>query len=224
MWLVLAGSWLVAVVLTLAVCRAAGRADEQAERRARTLVESGKRTSTIGLVAAATAIGATCGAPEAEARSCASPASDAAPADLAAAVGCRITNLRVARGLDPLSSQRQLRVSARRYAEDMAERDFFSHVSPDGSRLRDRLLASGYVDERCSWHVGEVLAWGSGTDADAGWVVRAWMHSPPHRRVLLGDDFTDLGVGIAAGAPVETPSDVPALTAAALLGHRHCPA
>jgi uncharacterized protein YkwD len=33
-------------------------------------------------------------------------------------------------------------------------------------------------------------------------VVRAWMASPSHRRVLLLPAFRDLGVGVRRGAPV----------------------
>jgi uncharacterized protein YkwD len=44
--------------------------------------------------------------------------------------------------------------------------------------------------------VGEVvgLLRGSGGNAQAHWIVRAWMASPPHRSVLLRGDFRRLGV------------------------------
>jgi uncharacterized protein YkwD len=218
MVLILAASWLLIVVLTLAACRAAGRADEQTERAIR------RRSRTIGVVTAATAFAGASAAPGVGARSCPSPAADAPPPELVAAVGCRIADIRAERDLQRLRSQRQLGLAARRYAADMVQRDFFSHVSPDGARLRDRVIAAGYVDESCSWHVGELLAWGSGTDAGAGWIVRAWMHSASHRRILVGPDYEEIGIGIAPGAPVATTDGAPALTAAAVLGRRNCPA
>jgi uncharacterized protein YkwD len=218
MVLILAGCWLLIVVLTLAACRAAGRADEQAERAIH------RRTHAIGVVTAATALAGSCVAPGAGARTCPSPSADAPPPELASAIGCRIADVRAAHDLQRLRSQRQLGLAARRYAADMAQRDFFSHVSPEGARLRDRVIAAGYVDESCSWHVGEVLAWGDGTDASAGWIVHAWMRSPPHRRILVGADYEEIGIGVAPGAPVQTADGVPALTAAAVLGRRACPA
>jgi uncharacterized protein YkwD len=224
MVLILAVCWLVMVLLILAVCRAAGRADEQAERAGRHLAEKGRRTRVIGLVTAASALAGTSAAPPADARTCAAPAADAPTSELAAAVNCRIAGIRADRDLSRLRHQRRLGAAARRYAADMAERDFFSHVSPEGGRLRDRLIAAGYVDEQCSWHVGEVLAWGSGGDASAGWTVRAWMRSGPHRRILLGSDYDEIGVGVAHGAPVAMPAGVPAITAAAILGRHDCQA
>jgi uncharacterized protein YkwD len=217
------GIWAIVVLAVLTVCRAASRADEQNERAARRLAEAGKRSRTIGLVTAATALGAhASSAPSAEARpSCASPPRGSPAPEMVAAVSCRISALRQARGLDGVHRRRGLAVAARHYATDMAVHDFFSHVSPEGSRLRDRITSSGYANGRCAWHVGEVLAWGDGEKATAQATIRAWLHSPPHRRVLLTRGYDDVGVGVAQGDPVG--SDVaPAITVAALLGHRRC--
>ena len=49
--------------------------------------------------------------------------------------------------------------------------------------------------------VGEVLAWGEGRFASPRAAVRSWLLSPPHRRVLLGRNYRDVGVGIALGSP-----------------------
>jgi uncharacterized protein YkwD len=220
--LILAVCWLLVLAVTLAVCRAAGRADEQSERQMEDLTEASRRTTAIGLVTAATVLAAASAAPRSEARSCPAPAGDASTSELAGAVSCRIADVRADRDLHRLRSQRQLGATARRYAADMAQHDFFSHVSPDGAHLRDRLIAADYVDAQCSWHVGEVLAWGTGRDASAAWTVRAWIRSAPHRRILVGPDYEEIGVGVVHGAPVETAPGVPAITAVALLGRHHC--
>ena len=34
------------------------------------------------------------------------------------------------------------------------------------------------------------------------WVMRAWMHSPPHRHNILSRQFRDVGIGVARGVPV----------------------
>jgi uncharacterized protein YkwD len=220
MVLLLAGAWVVVVLLVLTMCRASSRADEEDERSARRLVEASRRSRTIGLVTAATALGAYSSAPEAGAAGCASPPTGAPTPQVAAAVSCRISALRERHGLGRLDRSPRLTAAARRYSADMAERDFFSHVSPEGGRLRDRITRTGYANG-CAWHVGEVLAWGAGSRATAQSTVRAWMRSPAHRRVLLGDDFDDVGVGVAPGDPVGSGAQ-PAITVAALLGHRHC--
>jgi uncharacterized protein YkwD len=46
------------------------------------------------------------------------------------------------------------------------------------------------------------------------------MESPGHRQILVSDRYSDLGVGMVAGTPErEFPHGV---TAAAVLGRRHC--
>ena len=52
-----------------------------------------------------------------------------------------------------------------------------------------------------SWAAGEALAWGSGRQATPRGIVYAWMHSPPHRAVLLGRKYRDVGIGVALGSP-----------------------
>ncbi|HWI72766.1 MAG TPA: hypothetical protein VNT55_12495 [Baekduia sp.] len=52
--------------------------------------------------------------------------------------------------------------------------------------------------------LGEDLAWGTGRHAAPAWIVRAWMHSPPHRRVMLSTRARVAGVGVADGTPFVT--------------------
>jgi uncharacterized protein YkwD len=51
-----------------------------------------------------------------------------------------------------------------------------------------------------AWEVGEVLAWAPGRPTPHREVL-AWMHSPPHRRIILTASYRDVGVGIAFAAP-----------------------
>jgi uncharacterized protein YkwD len=48
--------------------------------------------------------------------------------------------------------------------------------------------------------LGENIAWGSGTDATGGAIVRMWLESPSHRATLLNHAFRYVGVGIATGS------------------------
>jgi uncharacterized protein YkwD len=215
MLLVLAAAWLLVLVVVLALCRAAARADEQDERAGRKLA----RARAVGLVTATAAV-AQLQPPAAHAAGCAARVG-VTPAGLAGAIACRIEAERASDGLRTVHDDAALTRAARRYADNMATHDFFSHVSPQGGRLRDRIERSGWVSDRCSWDVGEMLAWSSGTLATPAWVVSAWMKSPEHRRILTGRRYAEIGVGVAPGAP--TPTSSPAITAVALLGRHHCP-
>jgi uncharacterized protein YkwD len=76
----------------------------------------------------------------------------------------------------------------------MVGRRYFAHNSPSGSDPIRRALASGYRGHRRT-EVGEnLLTWaGALTPAQ---VVRAWMHSAPHRRDILHRAWKEVGVGL----------------------------
>jgi uncharacterized protein YkwD len=84
--------------------------------------------------------------------------------------------------------------------------------------LADRVRRAGYA--RCRWLVGEILAWGVGPRSSAAGTVRAWMDSPPHRRILVSRRYRELGLGMQAGAPIEGLQR--GVTVAAVLGRRIC--
>jgi uncharacterized protein YkwD len=110
---------------------------------------------------------------------------------------------RAAHGLPPLGPDRQLARAAGAHASDMVRRGYFSHVSPDGRRLVDRIRRTGWLSGRPLWFVGEDLAWGIGRPGTPAGIVRAWMHSPPHRRIILGRAYRRVGIGAARGTPVD---------------------
>jgi uncharacterized protein YkwD len=112
-----------------------------------------------------------------------------------------VNQLRTRSGLQPLTYHTQLNASAQKYAEDMARRGFFSHVSPSGEMLKDRVTASGYYDRSYSsscfcvkgFAIGENLARGQKTAQAA---VDSWMKSPKHRAAILNADYTQTGIGV----------------------------
>jgi uncharacterized protein YkwD len=117
-----------------------------------------------------------------------------------AAVACEINRERRSRGLATLDRHDELARAGERHAADMVRRSYFSHVSPGGQTLAERLRAAGYADGR--WAAGEVLAWGTRARSTPGAIVDAWMGSPGHRQVLLNPRYRDLGIGFARGNPV----------------------
>ncbi len=222
MMLLLAGGlavWLLAVLVVLSICRAASRADER-EASGR-LVEASRRSVGVGLAAAAVSFGTH--APSASGRErCANRdvPYEANPALVRDALLCEIDRVRDRRDLRGLRPDAQLDLAAGRHAADMFERKYFSHTSPGGGDLGDRARRAGYAQRTCSWRVGEVLAWGVAQRSTAAATVAAWLDSPTHRRILVSRRYAELGVGTAAGTPIEQyPSGV---TIAVMVGARHC--
>lgn len=119
----------------------------------------------------------------------------------AGAVVCLVNAERARHDLRPLDANNDLGRAAERHSQDMVRRAFFSHVTPTGGDLSDRLRRSGYSHGNGAWHGGEALAWGTGTLATPEATVAGWIASPPHHRVLLGRNVRDVGVGVAAAAP-----------------------
>ncbi|MEM7031740.1 MAG: CAP domain-containing protein [Chloroflexota bacterium] len=92
----------------------------------------------------------------------------------------------------------ELREVARGHARDMAERNFFDHVTPEGITLRDRLRTAGIVK---NW-VGENIQVNTHPpDQAAEEAMRWFLGSEPHMNNILAEPFTRLGVGVAEGPP-----------------------
>lgn len=104
-----------------------------------------------------------------------------------------LTNeVRAREGVLPVTYVEPLGKSSLYKAEDMAEKTYFEHVSPEGKKLRNFLKEVGY-----NYSVaGENLAVGfSSPEA----MVNAWVESPTHFANLIDPDFKDIGVGSAVG-------------------------
>jgi uncharacterized protein YkwD len=119
----------------------------------------------------------------------------------ARSVVCLVNADRARHGVRALRGDGDLRRAAGRHSRDMVRRGFFSHVTPSGADLSDRLRRTGYIHGRGDRDVGETLAFGTGTPATPRGVVAGWIASPLHHRVLLGSAFHEVGVGVAAGVP-----------------------
>lgn len=82
----------------------------------------------------------------------------------------------------------QLAHAARNHAQDMAARDYFAHVTPEGVRPADRVTLAGY-----EWRAtGENIAAGY---PDPAAVVDGWLTSPGHCHNLMNPVYRELGVG-----------------------------
>jgi uncharacterized protein YkwD len=55
---------------------------------------------------------------------------------------------------------------------------------------------------------GETIAWGTGASGGAAGIVSMWMHSPPHRAIILTAGLHRVGLGLALGTYAGTPGAV----------------
>jgi uncharacterized protein YkwD len=120
-----------------------------------------------------------------------------------AAVLCLHNRERTARGLPALKEHAKLREAAEGHSVSMIADSYFSHDSPGGEDMADRILGTGYARGQ-GWSLGENIAWGTGDLATAGEIHRAWMRSAGHKANILRRQFREIGIGIALGAPVDT--------------------
>ena len=170
------------------------------------------RRLVIGLLAlAAIAIGA---APAAAAcRGAGAHPTRARISTLDRATLCLLNVERTSRGLRGLRAHRQLQLAAQSYAGAMVAGGFFSHVSPTGSTLDQRIRqGTRYIAGALRYTIGENIAWGEGALASPRAIVAAWMASPGHRANILRGAFREIGIGIAPGAPVQGLAGAPAVT------------
>jgi uncharacterized protein YkwD len=108
---------------------------------------------------------------------------------------------RTERGLGPLCLSPILTRLARARSEDMLERDYFSHYTPEGTTVMNQIERLGYDGPDGYYLAGENLArGGDGTDTDTPeYMFDGLMHSPGHRENILREEFTEVGIGARSG-------------------------
>lgn len=96
--------------------------------------------------------------------------------------------------LEPLELSQPLGQAAELKAQDMAQQDYVAHVSPDGQEPEDMLEEVGYTYNTA---IGENIAAGQ-EDVEA--TFEQWLNSPEHNEIMLGEQFTAIGIGRAQNA------------------------
>jgi uncharacterized protein YkwD len=140
--------------------------------------------------------------------------------DYASSLLCVVNETRRDWGRSSLGSQRNLKRAAGWQASDMTQNDYFSHTSPDGDTLADRLDRANFIPSSDRWAAGENLAAGHGQMGSPAEIVDGWMNSREHRINLLDPDFTMVGIAASRGWPGPDVSDSDSLTIAMDLGWR----
>lgn len=95
-------------------------------------------------------------------------------------------------GLAPLTMNNELADAARRKSSDMFSKNYWAHISPDGTTPWYFIKSAGYE----YMYAGENLARGYYSSAD---VINAWMASSSHRENMLSANYKDIGFAIQEG-------------------------
>lgn len=102
-----------------------------------------------------------------------------------------VNEIREENGLQKLILNSELSDVARLKSQDMLENNYFSHTSPTYGSPYDMMTQYGIKYT----FAGENLARGQKTPEQ---VVNAWMNSPGHRKNILSERYTQIGVGYVA--------------------------
>lgn len=95
-------------------------------------------------------------------------------------------------GLPALALNQSLSAAAYTKGRDMIDRDYWAHVSPDGTQPWKFFSDFGYKYR----YAGENLARDFSTANSA---VDAWMNSPTHKENILNPKYKEIGIGVVEG-------------------------
>jgi len=122
-------------------------------------------------------------------------------------------------GLSALSRVHIIDSIARDHSQDMSDRDYFEHDSPEGLDPTDRGDRAGYDCRKdygsyYTYGLAENISYGytyssytvSGVTTSYSWldgeedlareIVTGWMNSPGHRENILDDSYNRIGIGV----------------------------
>src|SRR3990170_3016481 len=105
----------------------------------------------------------------------------------------RLTNeKRAAAGVGALTTNATLSAAAQAKGADMLNKDYWAHISPDGTQPWYFFTSFGYKYR----YAGENLARDFSDPASA---VEAWMASPSHKENMLSSKYKEVGVAVIEG-------------------------
>jgi uncharacterized protein YkwD len=92
----------------------------------------------------------------------------------------------------PLTWNDQLETAAIGHAQDMFNKNYFSHTSKDGRSSEDRIALAGYTfNGYRTFAIGENIAQGQQSIAE---VMQGWFKSPGHCKNLMNPAFKEVGI------------------------------
>ena len=126
---------------------------------------------------------------------------------------CLMNHIRRRHGLRRLHFSRALGGVATGQAHDMVRGNYFADHSLLGQPPSARIMVALHARAAgFSVSTAQNIGWGVGSAATPAGIVRAWMHSPPHRRIMLTRAFHKAGVGVAPALPRELGRGSPGAT------------
>jgi uncharacterized protein YkwD len=157
-----------------------------------------------------------------ESRSVGQPAIDVARLEMR--IHDLINQERKNAGLPTLAWSQPLQQIARNYSQDMATRNFFSHIDPEGRNFVQRYRRAGFkcavrtgfffgirtnlggeniaynhLSSAIVHRKGQTMTSGEAEEQFAAAVVRQWMTSSSHRQNILTRHYRREGIGVAIG-------------------------
>lgn len=91
-------------------------------------------------------------------------------------------------GVPPLKYSLELEQSATYKCNDMVDKDYFSHTSPDGLEVAD------FVDKYSSYETAAENLGRYFKSVDQ--LQKAWMDSPKHREAILDARYSEIGLAV----------------------------
>lgn len=95
-------------------------------------------------------------------------------------------------GLPALTQNSLLQTAAQKKAEDMLQKDYWSHFSPTGGSPWDFIKESGYQYEFAGENLAKNFLYSKN-------VVDAWMNSPTHKENIVKKEYTEVGYAVTNG-------------------------
>jgi len=118
-----------------------------------------------------------------------------------AATLCIVNRVRAAHDAAPLHANHVLAHVAAGQIAAMVHGDYFADVSPSGQTPLSLVAGTAYPAHAASFAVGLNLAYGTGHDVTPAHIVAEWMASPPHRAIMLSEQYRNAGVAVAPTVP-----------------------
>lgn len=112
----------------------------------------------------------------------------------AAALLYMINTARQGNGLPALNANQAINAVAQYRSQDMTDRDYFSHQTPEGKNINNILCEFGVMFAAC----GENIQYASPPSwANPELFFNSWMDSDLHRANILSGNFSQIGIGIS---------------------------
>jgi uncharacterized protein YkwD len=115
-----------------------------------------------------------------------------------------VNEVRKLHGLKTLSWSSSIEEIAKKHSQDMNERNYLSHISPEGKDVADRYEQANFICKK-ELSNGDILKGGENL-AEISYpddligigtrIVQSWMDSPSHRENLLFNEYGKEGIGV----------------------------